>query len=208
MRLLTIILFVIPLSTFSQQVVNHEPLPKLATELENVFVNHTQKHVNITDSLIHNLPNAFKKLTTADTVKRVDSNFYTAAYTNKHGVFKFYFKTFDSYNPNEIIFINNRTITLSITHNDTILLAPMLCYATETVESYAEEIHCFLIDDEENGFPDILFVKYAFREYVDNDKFDCKYCELYQYNADGYDDLEIIECNVFLNQFRVPFILK
>lgn len=208
MRLLVVLIFAIPLSAFSQKVTKYKSIPKLETELKTVFVNSSKKHVNITDSLIKWLPNAFKKSTNSDTVKRIDSNFYTAKYTNRRGIFRFYFKTVDSYNPNEIIFINNRTITLSITYNDSLLLEPMQCYATETVESYAEETHCFLIDEENNGFPDILYVRYAFREYIDNDKFDCKVCKLFQHNPEGYDELEIVNCKEFLSEYGVPFILK
>lgn len=209
MRLLTTLLFIIPIVTFSQEVTKYKTLPKLEKELKNVFVSHTQKHVNITDSLIKRSKEAFVKYDYTDTIEQTDSNFYLAQYTNKYGIFKFYFKTFNHFNPNENIYINNRTITLSITLNDSLLLAPMYCYTTETVESLAEQTHCFLIESVNYGFPDILFVKYVYREFIDNDKFDCKDCKLFEHGSEGYTIMEeVVDCKEYLKEYNIPFVLK
>ncbi len=209
MRFLIILFLLFPCFTFSQEVIQPKPLPKLEKELQNLFIHHSQKYINITDSLIARLKTAFISYDLFDTTEHIDSNFYFAEYTVKNTVFRFDFKTINIHLPDGNQSFDSKSIFLTVLKNGKVFLPQLQVYSTEYVESFVQEEHCFLVDENVDGFPDLLFAKYNYSEFVDNDKFDCKDCKLFAYSHAGYIVLdEPVSCKEILKGYNVPFVLK
>jgi hypothetical protein len=200
MKYFLLVCFFFPARTFAQAE-NYKTLPGLEKQLKAVFIGKSAPYVNITDSVLKLMP----VIENRDTSYH-DSVLYKASYTINKNVFTLYFTAYNTYYQGDAV--NTKGINLTITQNSQTVLKDFPAYSEEYVESYAEEIHAYLVNDSNNGRPNIITAWYNVRAYIENDEMDCKQCQYLPYKAASHVQMTREPCKMLLEKNKIPFLLR
>jgi hypothetical protein len=184
-----------------------QPIPYLDTCFKNWQAGQS-KSINLADSLLNHLAGAFVKYAFDDTTEHQDSNFYASNYITGADTFSFVFKTLNVHYPDGNHTIDNNYIFLTVLVGNKTLLPLSEIYSRNYTESYAEENHCFIVDDNGDKIPDLLFVSYTYLTTRENDKLDFKHCSLVHLMADNIETFGVRNCEKMLLKHGVPYVLR
>jgi hypothetical protein len=205
---LFLVCFIFSIVALAQSNKGCQPLPYLDTCFKNWQTGQTPKSINLADSLLNHLAAAFVKYEYDDTTEHQDSNFYASNYITGADTFRFVFKTLNQHYPDGNHAIDNNYIFLTILVGNKTLLPQNEIYSRHYTESYGEENHCFMVDDNGDKIPDLLFVSYTYLTTRENDELDCKSCSLVHLMADDFESFGIRNCDKLLLKHAVPYVLR